>query len=384
MPFAGALSRHPVVSEAIGEVVGAVLETLGERPDLVVLTVTRPHAGALEDLAATVDAALHPLVTVGGAAESVVATGAEVEDAPAISLWAGRVGPLLDVTIDASRLADDSWQFLGWPERLGFEPSALLLVCDPFTFPAAEFLDQLEEWQPGLPVVGGNATGGRGPGGSRLLSGGRVRNDGAVGVLFGNGIEIELVVSQGCRLYGHPLTVTRSEGNVVYELAGRPALECLVEQARGSLDADEIAGIGSNGLHLGRLIDERIADPGPADFVVRSVVGVDRSSGAIALDDRVPLGSTVRFCLRDAETAHDELARLLHGRTAAAALAFVCNARGSRLFGPSRNDATTIERVLGPVPVGGMFSAGEIGPVGGRSFVLTNSVALALMHDRRP
>ncbi len=143
-------------------------------------------------------------------------------------------------------------------------------------------------------------------------------------------------------------------------------------------------GIGSNGLYLGRLIDERIADPGPADFLVRSIVGVDRSSGAIALDDRIPLGSTVRFCLRDAGTAHDELARLLHGREAAGALAFVCNGRGSRLFDSLHNDASTMARALGPVPVCGIFSAGEIGPVGGRSFVLTNSASLALVQDRRP
>ena len=117
---------------------------------------------------------------------------------------------------------------------------------------------------------------------------------------------------------------------------------------------------------------------------MRTVVGVDRSSGAIALDDRVPLGSTVRFCLRNAGSAHDELARLLRGRQAAGALAFVCNGRGSRLFDTVDNDAATVERTLGPVPVGGMFSAGEFGPVGGRSFVLTNSASLVLMHDRGP
>ena len=50
VPFASALSEHPVTSEAIGEVVGAVLEAIGERPDLVMVTVTRSHAGALEDI----------------------------------------------------------------------------------------------------------------------------------------------------------------------------------------------------------------------------------------------------------------------------------------------------------------------------------------------
>ena len=71
------------------------------------------------------------------------------------------------------------------------------------------------------------------------------------------------MVSQGCRPYGHTLTVTRSDRNVIYEVAGAPAMECLVEQIRTGLDPAEIAGIESNGLLVGRVVDERIAEPGP-------------------------------------------------------------------------------------------------------------------------
>ena len=54
MDFASALSRHPVSSQALGEALGSVLEQVGERPDLVVVTVTRSHAGSLEDIVATI------------------------------------------------------------------------------------------------------------------------------------------------------------------------------------------------------------------------------------------------------------------------------------------------------------------------------------------
>jgi small ligand-binding sensory domain FIST len=140
VPFASSLSEHPVASQATGEVAGAVLESLGERPDLVVVTATRPHAGVMPDIVATVAAVLHPLALVGGVAESVVGTGHEIEETPAISLWAGRVGPLAPVQVSATRLADDTWHFAGWPDRIGFDPRALLLLADPFTFPAQEFL----------------------------------------------------------------------------------------------------------------------------------------------------------------------------------------------------------------------------------------------------
>lgn len=382
MAFASALSQHPVSADATGEVCGAVLEAVGERPDLVVVTATPPHAGALEDIATTVSAVLHPLALVGCAAESVIGTGHEIEETPAISLWAGRVGPLLTLHLLATRLADDSWHFSGWPDAIGFEPVALVLMADPFTFPAAEFLDWLEGVRPGLPVVGGNVSGGRGPGGSRLVIGDRVVTEGATGVLLGSGVDMEAVVSQGCQGYGDLLTVTRADRNVIYEVAGTPAMECLVDQIRTGLDPDDIAGIESNGLLVGRLIDERLAEPGPGDFLVRTVVGVDRTSGAMAVDDRVPLGSTIRFHLRDAGTAHRELSALLEGHRAEAALLFSCNGRGTRLFDDAHHDARMLERSVGPIPVSGFLAAGEIGPIGGHNFVHSFSASLALF--RRP
>jgi small ligand-binding sensory domain FIST len=382
VPFASALSVHPVASHAIGEVTGEVLETIGDRPDLVVVTVTRAHGGALEDIVATVTAALHPLAIIGCSAESVVGTGREIEETPGISLWAGRVGPLIQVTLSATRLADDSWHFAGWPEHIGVEPSALVLVADPFTFPAEEFIQWLQEVRPDIPVIGGNASGGRGPGGSRLVVGDRVVTAGATGVLIGSGVEVEPVVSQGCRPYGRLLTVTRSDRNVIYDVAGVPAMECMVDQIKDSLQPNEVADIESNGLFVGRLINEHLGEPGPGDYLIRNVVGVDRATGAIAVDDRVPLGSTVRFHVRDAITAHDELRVLLQDRNAAAALMFTCNGRGARLFDDAHHDAGLIQRSLGPVPLGGFFAAGEFGPVGGQNFVHTFTASIALLRER--
>ena len=382
MPFASALSQHPVSAHATGEVTGAVLEALGECPDLVVVTATRAHAGALEDIVHTVATVLRPLVVIGCAAESVVGTGHEIEEAPALSLWAARVGPLVPVRLHAVRLADDSWHISGWPELGGFEPRALLLMADPFTFPADEFLGWLDGVRPGLPVIGGNVSGGRGPGGNRLVAGDAVVADGAVGVLLGPGVDVDAVVSQGGHAYGRPLTVTRAHRNVIYEVAGTPAMECLVEQITHGTRPADIAAIEANGLFVGRLVDERVADPGPGDYLMRTVVGVDRAIGAVAVDDQVPVGSTVRFHWRDAGTADRELSFLLSGRRAEAALLFTCNGRGTRLFDRAHHDAALLQRSLGPVPLSGFFAAGEIGPVGGANFVHSFTASLALFRER--
>ncbi|HVB94921.1 MAG TPA: FIST N-terminal domain-containing protein [Acidimicrobiales bacterium] len=382
MPFASAQSEHPIAAMATGEVVGAVLEAIGERPDLVFISVTRPHAGALDDIVNTVTSVLHPLAMIGCAAESVVGTGREVEETPAISLWAGRVGPLLPVTLRGTRSVDDSWQFTGWPDDITFAPAALILVADPFTFPADQFLSWMDEAHPGLPIIGGNASAALGPGGNRLVADDRTVQEGAVGVLIGSGVEIEMVTSQGCRAYGRPLTVTKSDRNILFEVAGTPAIESMVEQMKGGLSAEDIGRLENNGLHVGRLIDEHLDQPGPGDYLVRTVMGVDRTTGAIAVDDRIPLGSTVRFHLRDAESADLDLRRVLTGRRADGALMFTCNGRGTRLFDEAHHDASLLSRQIGPVPVGGIFAAGEIGPVGGRNFVHSFTASIALFTDR--
>ena len=384
MDFASALSRHPVTSQALGEAVGSVLEQVGERPDLVVVTVTRPHAGALEDVVATVDAVLHPLGLLAGAAESVVGRGSEVEELPAVSVWAGRVGPLVPVELTATRLADDDWRFDGMPAGVGFDPTALLVLADPFTFPMAEFTAHLAEARPGLPVVGGYASGASGPGGTRLALGDRVVDVGAVAVLLGPATDVVPVVSQGCRTFGRQLTVTRSERNLVREIAGRPAMECMVDEIAEHLGRSDIAGIEGNGLLLGRCVDIRVLDPGPGDLLFRPLVGVERASGALAVEGRVPLGSVVQFAVRDARTAGIDLADALAGRRADAALLFTCNGRGSRLFDVPHHDAGVVEAALGPVPLGGMFAAGEFGPVGGANFVHSFAASLALFRAREP
>lgn len=380
--FASALSEHPIAAQATGEVAGAVLEAIGDRPDLVVVNATRPHAGALEDIAATLDAVLHPLAIVGCAAESVLGRRAEIEETPALSLWAGRVGPLLQLSLTAMRFSDDEWHFEGWPDQIALEPRALVLIGDPFTFPTEEFLSWFAERMPGVPVVGGNASAGRGPGASRLVVGDRVVTKGATAVLIGPGVAVETVLSQGCRPYGRLLTVTRSDRNIIYEIAGKPAMERMVDEIKDGLEPVDVAGIEGNGLFVGRLVDDRISEPGPGDFLVRNVVGVDRSSGAVAVNDRIPLGATIRFHLRDAESAHRDLQALLRGREASAALMFSCNGRGSRMFDTPHHDVLTFEREIGPVPLGGFFAAGEIGPVGGSNFLHSFSSSIALFHDR--
>jgi small ligand-binding sensory domain FIST len=209
---------------------------------------------------------------------------------------------------------------------------------------------------------------------------GQVFTDGAVGALLGPGVEVASVVSQGCRPIGQPYVVTRAERNAVYELGGQSAYQRLVDMANTSLNEEDLRLV-NRGLHMGLVIDERKADFGRGDFLVRNVIGADAEHGVIAVNDVVEVGTTVQYHVRDAMTADEDLREMLAGEEAEAALVFTCNGRGIRLFGRPHHDASVLAEALEDPATAGFFAAGEFGPVGGRNFVHGFTASLALFRS---
>lgn len=374
------MSEHPIATHATGEVVGQVLESIGDAPDLAVLFVTAPHTGALEDIARTVREVLRPGTLLGTTAVSVLGGDREVEEQPAITLWAAHLAaPAAPVRLDVSTSVGIAVSGLG-PDLVGStRERTLLLLADPFSMPVEGFLDAAPETYPGLRIVGGLASAARGPGGNRLVLDDGHFTDGAVGALLPPMPALGAVVSQGCRPIGVPMTVTKSDGRVIYELAGRPALERLVELLENLEPADR--ALAQRGIHLGRVIDEHKIDFDRGDFLIRTVLGGDRDAGAIAVGDDVDVGSTVQFQVRDADSADQDLRELLAGRRARGALVFTCNGRGTHLFGRPDHDAQLVNAHVDGGATAGMFCAGEVGPVGDRSF-LHGFTASVLLFDQ--
>jgi small ligand-binding sensory domain FIST len=376
--FASGLSEHPVPSQAVGEAVGQALEELSdERPDLVVLFASPHHVGAFEDVAASVRALLQPTVLLGCSAAAVIGGPREVEDRPALSVFAARM-PSTQLTPVRLEVVPtpDGHTIVGWPEH---PDGTLLLLADPFSFPADAFLERVNEDLPGLQVVGGLASAATHPGGNRLVVDAQISAGGAVGALLNGGVEVRTVVSQGCRPVGKPYVVTKAERNFIFELGGRPALERLQETAAAASEGER--ELMRRGLHIGCVVDEQRLEFSRGDFLVRGVVGADQRSGAIAVGDIVPVGRTVQFQVRDAGSADEDLRDLLTEAKADAALLFTCNGRGQRLFGEADHDASTVERLLGPLPLAGCFCAGELGPVGARNFLHGFTASLALFRS---
>jgi small ligand-binding sensory domain FIST len=379
VPFATALSEHPLATHAVGEVVGEVLDRLGDAPDVAILFVGAPHTGAIEDIANAVRTLLQPAVFVACTAGTVVGGDREVEDTAALSLWAGRVPTARAHRLDAVSVREGrAVSGFPGPDELD-DVDVLVVLADPFTFPAEELLESVQHHTGGVPIIGGFASAARGPGGNRLVRNGEIYADGAVAIALG-GVDVATVVSQGCRPIGDPMVVTRGHGSLIEELAGRSAVERVQETVQ-ALPPDDAARAAS-GLHVGRVIDERKATFGHGDFLIRGLRGVDRRSGAIAVDDELDVGATVQLQIRDAEAADEDLRNLLAGHRADGALMFTCNGRGTHLFGVENHDARVLSDVLDRAPIAGMSCAGELGPVGGRSFVHTFTASVLLLSDR--
>jgi small ligand-binding sensory domain FIST len=379
---AGALVLTADPGEAARRAVQQALASLGgASPSFAVLFASAHFFGSAQDLVAAVASQTGPVPLIGCVSEGVAGGAREVESGPAVALWlAADLGPVETFAMDFIRTSDGG-AFGGF--RFGADPAGMhLMICDPFTFPAGDLLAHLNEHVPGAVIMGGMASGGLRQQESRLFLDGRVLSRGAVGAHL-PAAEVHPLVAQGCRPVGDPFTTTRADGNLIFELGGRPPLSRLRDLA-ATLPVRE-RELLAQGAHVGIVIDEYQAEPRQGDFLIRGVIGADPESGALAVGEEVQVGQTVQFHVRDARSADEDLRRTLERersalgvRRAAGALLFTCNGRGSRMFDEPDHDAGLLAEVLGEIPVAGFFCAGELGPVGGQNFLHTFTASIAL------
>jgi small ligand-binding sensory domain FIST len=343
----------------------------GAAADAVCVFCSGHHLAAPEATVEGVQEALDPSVLVGCGAGGVLGDGREVEQGTAVAVWAAALGEGHVEAFHAEAIEGPEGIAVGGLPDLSAATAAILLP-DPYSFPTDAVLSALARDTVGTPVLGGLASARTLDGEPALLLGDRVC-DGAVGLSF-QGVEVLPLVSQGAAPIGPELTVTACEGNIVHELAGRPALERLRDAIEG-LPPDEQRMI-AGGLLLGIVIDGNKPEYRQGDFLVRGLVGADPETGSVAVGAEVEPGTVVRLHARDADSADRDLRaglelhrQALGGRAPAGALVFTCNGRGSAMFGVPGHDVVALEEELSGAPVAGFFAAGEIGPVGGDPFV---------------
>lgn len=384
---ATALLQEARVENAGQLLVDQIRARLGpDQPHLCVLFASAHYEDELAAISDKIYAEIGPRAFIGVTGEAVLCDGIEFEAQPAITLWAAH---LPDVKMASFHLAQDDLDRMGENDRLadqiGVSPADnpfFMLFADPFSTKLHELLEVFAAEFPGRPIVGGMASAAERANQNVLIFEGQPMRQGAVGVALWGALQMDTIVSQGCRPIGRHFVITRSEGQIIYQLGGRAPLEVVHDLLRELPERDREL-IHDRGLLVGRVINEYQASFHQGDFLIRSAIGFDARSGAMAVGEDVRVGQTIQFHVRDAVSASEDFSNLLTAtaRTpVAGALLFSCNGRGTRLFPQRNHDAALVIEKWGKIPMAGFFCAGEIGPIGSQNYVHGHTAVVALFR----
>jgi small ligand-binding sensory domain FIST len=387
---AAAISGHLDTRTAATEIAGDIYDHLGGSCDLVVLFGSFHHRAAFAEAAESIRQTVNPRAMLGVTAESVLGVDQELEGLAGMAAMAFQL-PGVQLHTWSYRAERDA-AVLKDPEAMrrhvgvNDDLRAVMLLADPFSTPISRLLPAITNCgvKGSIPVVGGLSSGASQPGNNALVCNDEIVTSGAIGVTVSGPVGVDIVVSQGCRPIGKPVVITKAQGNVIQELGGSPAVD-VIQNLPQTIDERE-RELLSGGLLVGTVINEYKERFGRGDFLIRNILGLDKKQGAIAVGDLPRVGQTVQFHVRDAETAHEDLQLLLDAQQLQepplGGLLFTCNGRGSRLFAGQHHDVQTIRERLGEIPLAGFFAAGEIGPVGERSFLHGHTASLAVFRTR--
>jgi small ligand-binding sensory domain FIST len=343
-----------------------------------------PHAEALY-------AALHArwpgVAWAGTVGVGICASGVEYFDEPALVL--------MQAALPAGRFR----VFSGARPLAQIDPATALVHADAATHDLPELLDDLSARMSSGFLFGGLAAARTRS--CQIAEG--VFEGGLSGVAFTRDVGIVSRVTQGCQPIGPVRQITGCERNVVTQLDGRPALECLLADLDLTLDEPQramntlratLVGLAAPRAPLQRQGNVPVQPRHRAfgdDVRVRHLIGLDPGRQGVAVAEVVEPGMTLAFCQRNVDAARRDLTRIcaeirdeLAPEPAAAmagaspspdesagpadpaariagAVYISCAGRGGPHFGAPSAELQIVRHALGDVPLAGFFAAGEIG-----------------------
>lgn len=383
MKWASAIASQRNTKQSLEELFEAAAEQIKEQLgnsdcDLLFCFVSPEFVAQSDKLTALASKHLSAKTLIGCTAGGIIGGGIELEKVAAISLSAAN---LPDVKINVFHLEDDRLPDMDapptkWEELVGVNPADtpdFIILPDPFSFKVEALMEGLDYAFPSATKIGGLASGAHQPGKNRLYLNDQIFKSGAVGLSLSGNIVVESIVAQGCRPVGRTFRVSKCKNNVLLELDGKPAVQALYEVLEGMSPKDQ--QLAKYSLFMGVVMDEFKEDFSPGDFLIRNILGLEPSSGALLVGELLRNERTIQFHLRDADTSADDLRQLLekykdkHDEMPEGALLFSCLGRGEHLYGKANHDSDCFKSYLGEIPLSGFFCNGEIGPIGGTTFL---------------
>ncbi|MES2623416.1 MAG: FIST N-terminal domain-containing protein [Patescibacteria group bacterium] len=196
-----------------------------------------------------------------------------------------------------------------------------------------------------------------------------VHTDSVVGLGLSGDFKIGIGVKHGWIPVGAPMKVTKSEGGVLHEVDGKPAIK-IYEDYFGAEEAAALKTETLAKLAITYPIGLRVE--GSDELLIRDPLSVD-ANGSITCAAELPEGSDIRLMIGSVEEAI-KVAKLaaqnaleqLDGKLPQAIIIFNCIGR-NKLFGQrSGEEISAIQEVLGrEVPLIGFYTYGEQAPMNG-------------------
>jgi hypothetical protein len=198
-----------------------------------------------------------------------------------------------------------------------------------------------------------------------------VITDGVSYALLSGKAQTSWAISHGLIPLGGARTVTRSKGNVIHEIDGKPAVEVLKEYLPEQALVED-----RDWMHYAVSLALCFKAPSymkDEEYVVRGVPGVRMADGSITVQTEVPEGTSLWFSSRDKEkmtTGLDRMARQikdqLGGEKPKLVLQFECMTRGKTMLREQEKLQVLKQfrqSVSPEAPWAGFYTIGEIGPV---------------------
>ncbi|MDJ1177865.1 FIST N-terminal domain-containing protein [Roseofilum sp. BLCC_M91] len=420
MQWANALSTRPSLEAAIAEVVETVHRQISEPASIGLVFISSAFTSEFSRLMPLLQEKLNTPVLIGCGGGGIIGmvsgeSAEEFEDRAALSLTLARL-PGVQVNafhIDMEELPDLDGPPDPWVELVGVSPERhphFILLGDPMSPGLNDLLQGLDFAYPHSLKVGGLASSSPVNHGSSLFYNYELYSEGIVGLALSGNIALETIVAQGCRPIGSIYQITKAERNIVLELqeqeasgfeVGKTGVPLEILRSAVARLSEEDRELAQDSLFVGVATDSFKRELEAEDFLIRNLLGIDPRIGALAIAERVRIGQRIQFHLRDALASEEELENLLkryqqelEGQTGnqlfsatarpsrAGALMFTCLGRGEQLYDEPNVDSGLFQRYFPSIPLSGFFCQGEIGPVGGNTFLHGYTSVFAIFYPQ--
>jgi small ligand-binding sensory domain FIST len=385
-------SQQHSTGAAVVEAATAALAHAGlSRADFAIIFFTADHAAQQGELVATLIRTVGTDCVVGCSGAGVLTGDKEIEGSGGMAVLVVASDDLVarpfifePLKGNETNLGASFGEFLAKTQE---QHSLMILLPDTYNGNPQPLLESMASKAGFHRVVGAGSTENGTLGATFQLCGDKLATNSVAGAYLSGDFEAHVDITQGCQPISESMVITKAEGNLIYEINDRPAIEVFARLLKGPLAEDIRRALMV--LFVGVPADRQENSVAAGKYLVRNIVGLDPEKGILGVAEKVSEGEAMIFAMRDGQRAREDLGQMLQrhvatlgGKKPAFGLYFNCCARGSSLYGFSGIDSAYIHQALGDFPLIGMFGGYELAPLGRANRLFAYTGVLALITEQ--